>query len=194
LNEQGCASFTLVFPEGETLIQLLVPGEHAISNALAAAACCYALGIEMSLIAEGLMQFQGVLGRMTFLQGKNHAVIIDDTYNANLRSVLTAVDVLAKRKGLRILVLGDLGELGVFAQQHHEEIGRVAREKGITRLLTCGKQSEFSTRAFGDLAKHYLSQHELAQDLLSYLDKNTTVLIKGSRSAAMEKVVHEVVG
>lgn len=192
-NEQGCASFTLVLPVGEALIQLQVPGEHAVRNALAAAACCFAVGIELHDIAKGLREFQGVEGRMTFLHGKNQALIIDDTYNANLRSVLAAVEVLAKRQGQRILVLGDLGELGDFTQGHHEEIGRVARAKGINRLMTCGKQSEFSTTAFGSAAKHYPNQQKLAQDLLTCLDKNTTVLIKGSRSAAMEKVVQELV-
>lgn len=192
-NDQGCALFILVLPVGEALIQLQVPGEHAVRNALAAAACCFAVGIELKDITNGLIEFQGVAGRMTFRHGKNQALIIDDTYNANLRSVLAAVEVLSKRQGQRILVLGDLGELGDFTQCHHEEIGRVAREKGINRLMTCGKQSEFSTKAFGDSAKHYPSQHKLAQDLLACLDKNTTVLIKGSRSAAMEKVVHELV-
>ena len=193
-NEEGCAAFTLVLPVGAVAVSLPIPGEHAVSNALAAAACCFAVGIGLKDIAAGLTQFQGVAGRMTFLNGKNQALIIDDTYNANLRSVLAAVEVLSKRQGQRILVLGDLGDLGEFTQPHHEEIGRVAREKGINRLMTCGKHSEFSSKAFGAFAKHYTNQQQLVQDLLTYLDKNTTVLIKGSRSAAMEKVVHELVG
>jgi len=192
LDADGRASFILVLPTGEAKVQLQIPGIHAVRNALAAAACCYAIGISLPDIVLGLTSFHGVSGRMTFLQGKNHALIIDDTYNANLRSVLAAVDVLSKREGQRILVLGDLGELGDFTQSHHEEIGRVAREKGIDRLMTCGNQSKFSTYAFGALAKHYVDQKQLAHDLLPYLNKQTTVLVKGSRSAAMEKVVHEL--
>ena len=192
-NDQGCATFILVSPAGEASVSLQIPGEHAVCNALAAVACCYAVGIRFEDITRGLSQFRGVAGRMTFLQGINQAQIIDDTYNANLRSVLAAVEVLAKRQGQRILVLGDLGELGIYTQQHHEEIGRVAHSKGIDRLMTCGKQSEYSTKAFGEFAQHYRNQQELVKDLLPYLDKNTTVLIKGSRSAAMEKVVHELV-
>ncbi|KTD64644.1 UDP-N-acetylmuramoyl-tripeptide--D-alanyl-D-alanine ligase [Legionella spiritensis] len=193
-NDQGCASFTLILPEAALPVVLQIPGEHTIRNALAAAACCYAAGIEAADIAKGLQQFRGVAGRMTFLTGKNQSLVIDDTYNANLRSVLTAVDVLAKRQGRRILVLGDMGELGDWTQQHHEEIGRAARNKGIDLLMTCGKNSEFTSKAFGVAARHYPSQEALTQDLLPHLAKDTTVLVKGSRSAAMEKIVHQLVG
>lgn len=193
-DTQGCARFVLVLPTGHAQIALQVPGEHSVRNALAAAACCYAVGIALTDIAEGLKQFRGVAGRMTFLNGKNQSLIIDDTYNANLRSVLTAVDVLAKRQGRRILVLGDMGELGVWAKQHHEEIGHAAHRNGIDLLMTCGNHSEYSTKAFGASAKHYKNQEELAQELLTKLDKDTTVLVKGSRSSAMEKIVYQLMG
>jgi len=192
LNDAGCARFTLVLPSGEAVVQLHIPGVHSARNALAAAACCYAAGIPLADIVTGLQAFRGVAGRMTYLPGKHQSLVIDDTYNANLRSVLTAVDVLAQRPGRRILVLGDLGELGQWTQSHHEEIGRAARQSGIDQLMTCGKQSEYSTRAFGENAKHYDRQDDLAQDLLPRLDENTTVLVKGSRSAAMEKVVQQL--
>lgn len=188
-DSQGLAHFDLVLPTGHAKVKLQIPGEHSVRNALAAAACCFAVGISKEVIVEGLKQFHGVSGRMTFLNGKNESIIIDDTYNANLHSVLTAVNVLATRQGRRILVLGDLGELGAFTQQHHEEIGHAAYRQGIELLMTCGNQSEFSAHAFGSKAKHYKNQEELAQDLLAKLDKETTVLVKGSRSAAMEKIV-----
>lgn len=193
-NDSGSASFTLVLPDGYTNVSLHVPGEHSVQNALAAAACCHAAGIGLFDIKNGLNAFQGVAGRMTYRHGKNQSLVIDDTYNANLRSVITAVTVLAKRQGRRILVLGDMGELGCFTQQHHEEIGHVAQQQGIDLLMTCGRFSEFSSLAFGHSARHYRSQDELAQDLLSFLDKDTTVLVKGSRSAEMEKIVHQLVG
>ncbi|STX52684.1 UDP-N-acetylmuramoyl-tripeptide--D-alanyl-D-alanine ligase [Legionella busanensis] len=194
LNEAGFASFTLVTSSAESDITLQVPGEHMARNALAAASCCLAVGISLEEIIRGLQNFKGVSGRLTYLQGKNESLVIDDTYNANLRSVLTAVEVLAKRQGRRILVLGDLGELGMWTQQHHEEIGYAAQRKGIDLLLTCGKHSVFSSKAFGSSARHYASQEELTKDLLAWLDKDTTVLVKGSRSASMEKIVHELVG
>ncbi len=193
VNDEGCAKFTLVVPQGETLVQLAVPGLHNVSNALAAAACTHALGIGLQDIAAGLSRFTGVAGRMTFLRGLNSAMIIDDTYNANLRSVLAALDVLAARPGQRIFVFGDMGELGAWSKQHHQAVGIAAREHGINCLMTCGELSEEATRAFGEGATHYADQETLVNDLLARLDEGTTVLVKGSRSSAMEKIVQRVI-
>lgn len=191
-NQNGCGVFTLVTPKGEVNIILQVPGAHNISNALAAASCTFALDIPLSAIQNGLQSFGGVSGRMTFLHGKNHSLVIDDTYNANLRSTLTAIDVLSKRQGQRIFVLGDMGELGDWSESHHQEIGHAAKKQGIQMLMTCGIKSESAARAFGHEAKHYADQKALVQDLLQHLDSNTTVLVKGSRSSKMEKIVHEL--
>ncbi len=193
-NADGCGQFILVTPQGETQIQLRVPGAHNVRNALAAAACTHALGISLSDIASGLQQFGGVSGRMTFLHGKNNAVVIDDTYNANLRSALTALEVLASRQGRRIFVFGDMGELGEWSEQHHQQVGEAAREHGIDLLMTYGMHSESTAQAYGATSKHYKHQEDLVHDLLTQLDENTTVLVKGSRSSAMEKIVHQLVG
>lgn len=189
-NDLGCAQFTVILPEQEVFISLNVPGIHNVSNALAAIACTYALGIELTDIASMLNQFTGVAGRMTYKAGKNCSRVIDDTYNANLRSVLSALEVLAKQKGTRIFVFGDMGELGAWTKAHHEEIGLAAQEHGIEELLTCGAHSEHTSRAFGPKGRHYWSQAELVQDLLPRLDPETVILVKGSRSAAMENIVH----
>ena len=193
-NAAGCGQFTLVVQEGEARIELQVPGVHNISNALAAAACTHAIGIALPDIATGLRQFCGVAGRMTFLHGKNNALVIDDTYNANLCSSLSAIDVLAKCNGQRIFVFGDMGELGLLSEQHHHDVGVAARNHGIDVLMTCGIQSEHSARAFGVTAKHYHCQDDLVADLLNQLGEDTTVLVKGSRSSRMEKIVHQLVG
>lgn len=192
LNSSGCGQFVLVTPQATVQIELKVPGMHNVSNALAAAACVHALGIALEDIAFGLCHFTGVAGRMTFRHGKNNATVIDDTYNANLRSTLAALDVLAKRNCRRIFVFGDMGELGSWSDQHHEEVGVAAREHGIELLMTFGKHSELSARAYGDNARHYCHQEELIADLLEQLDENTTVLIKGSRSSQMEKIVDKL--
>lgn len=193
-NANGCGEFTLVTPQGEVAITLQVPGAHNVSNASAAAACTHALGISLTDIAAGLKRFGGVSGRMTFIQGKNNVLVIDDTYNANLRSSLSALDVLASRQGRRIFVFGDMGELGQWSEQHHQEVGNAARDLGIDMLLTCGTQSQATANAYGTAGKHYPNQEELMQDLLTQLDENTTVLVKGSRSSKMEKIVHRLVG
>jgi UDP-N-acetylmuramoyl-tripeptide--D-alanyl-D-alanine ligase len=192
-NAIGCGKFTVVTPKGEIVIELQVPGAHNVSNAVAATACTYAIGIDLAHIEAGLKQFHGVAGRMTFLHGKNNAVVIDDTYNANLRSSLAAIDVLANRRGRRIFVFGDMGELGQWCEQHHQEVGLAARKQGIDLLMTCGKHSESAAKAYGSSAKHYTHQNELVQDLLTQLDKDTTVLVKGSRGSKMEKIVEQLV-
>lgn len=186
-----CARFSLA--GGGAVVELQVPGRHSLLNALAAASATLALGLELETVIAGLNRFQGVKGRLTRLAGKNDAIVIDDTYNANLRSVLTAIDVLSDQKGLRILVLGDMGELGSYAENHHEEVGKKAHALGIDKLMTVGKHSRFATEAFGSGASHYETQAALAEDLIPILDKETTVLVKGSRSAAMENIVHKLV-
>lgn len=191
-QQNGCATFMMQTPAGEYLIELHVPGEHNVSNALAAAACTYALGISFDQIATGLNTFTGVAGRLTFLKGKNQATIIDDTYNANLRSVLTALDVLAKCAGRRIMILGDMGELGVWSEEHHREVGLVARQRGIEQFYSCGHLSEVASAAFGAGAQHHQTQDSLVAALMSQLDDTTTVLVKGSRASAMEKIVERL--
>lgn len=192
IDTHGCGHFSLVMPNGHVDIELQVPGEHNVRNALAAAACCYAVGISINEIQKGLNQFSGVKGRMTVLDGQKHSVVIDDTYNANLRSVLIALEVLAKRPGKKIFVFGDMKELGEWATQHHQEVGLAARQFGIDKLMTCGSFSSLTSQAFGAGGTHFTSQEELAQNVLEELGPDTTVLVKGSRSSAMEKIVHKL--
>lgn len=193
VTAEGTARFVLVVPEGESAIQLQVCGLHNVSNALAAAAAAQALGISLPEIVAGLSTFTGVAGRLTYLSGKQKAVIIDDTYNANLRSTLAALEVLAKRPGRRIFIFGDLGELGEWTVAHHEAVGLAARELGVDMMLTCGSHSEVAAQAFGVSAQHCVNQDDVVKQAISYLDDNTTVLVKGSRAAAMEKVVCQLI-
>lgn len=193
INPEGFAKFDLILPVGREKIHLQVPGKHHVNNALAAAACCFAIGIPLENIVDGLHRFSGVAGRMTYKCGKNQSTIIDDTYNANLRSVLTALEVLSLRKGKRIFVFGDMGELGRWTVEHHQEVGTAAKNLGIEHLVTCGKHSLSAAETFGEFARHYPDQQGLAEDLLPDLNPDTTVLVKGSRSSAMEKVVDKLV-
>lgn len=192
LDTHGRGHFSLVLPTARADIELQVPGLHNVRNALAAASCCYAVGISIQDIQKGLNYFSGVKGRMTVLTGKNQSTIIDDTYNANLRSVLTALEVLAERPGKKIFVFGDMGELGDWATQHHEEVGLAAKQLGIDQLMSCGNYSLLAAQAFGTSGQHFSSQDELVQNILGKLEPDTTVLVKGSRSSAMEKIVHKL--
>lgn len=190
--ENGCGQFTLITPAWRVDIRLQVPGMHNVHNALAAAAATYAVGIADTAIQEALNSFTGVRGRMTFLKGKNQASIIDDTYNANLSSVLMALEVLAKCQGKKIFVFGDMGELGQWTEQHHREVGISARQLGIDMLLTCGVHAELTARAFGGSGRHFPSKMSLLPYILNELAENVTVLVKGSRASAMEKIVYEL--
>lgn len=190
----GCLQFTLTGFTDSISIQLKVPGKHQVHNAVAAASCCLAAGISLKTIQTGLESFEGVAGRMTRLSGKNQSMVIDDTYNANLRSVATALEVLASAPGKKIFVFGDMGELGSYTTEHHQEVGLMAKKLKIDALITCGTHSQLAAKSFGDKARHYTCQTQLAADLLPILDANTTVLVKGSRSSAMEKVVQQLLG
>jgi len=193
LNHANGPEFMLVTPTGAVKIALNVPGMHHVLNALAAAACAYALGISNAQIADGLMHFTGVPGRLTSRVGQQGALILDDTYNANLSSVLAGIHVLAARTGKRVLVLGDMGELGEHSAAYHQEAGEVARTEGLDKLFTCGTQSQMATHAFGEQGQHFETQEALLEALLPLLDTTTTVLVKGSRSSAMENVVNQLV-
>lgn len=193
LNHADGPKFMLVTPTGTVKIALNVPGMHHVLNALAAAACAYALGISNAQIADGLMHFKGVPGRLTSRLGQQGAMILDDTYNANLSSVLAGIHVLAARTGKRVLVLGDMGELGEHSAAYHQEAGEVARTEGLDKLFTCGTHSQMATHAFGEQGQHFETQEALLEALLPLLDTTTTVLVKGSRSSAMENVVNQLV-
>lgn len=191
LSLAECSSdFIIHTPLEKQKIHLAVPGVHNISNALAATAACYAINIPLARIAEKLEGFSGVKGRLSFLQGQNGAIIIDDSYNANLRSVTAAINVLAKQQGTKILVLGDMGELGIHAKAHHQEIGKIAKNLNIDLLYTCGQYTKLTSNAFGKGAVHLNTQVELVELIKPKLNPKTTVLIKGSRSAMMENIVN----
>lgn len=192
LNEQGCGQFSLILPNGCTDIQLQVPGLHNIRNALAAASCCYAVGIAIKDIQKGLNHFSGVKGRLTVIAGKNNVTVIDDTYNANLRSVLAALEVLAAYPGKKIFVFGDMGELGDWAIQHHQEVGLAARRLGIDLLLSYGSYTKLTAESFGLGGHYFASQDKLAENLIKEISPGAVVLVKGSRSSAMEKIVHKL--
>lgn len=176
-------------PQGSFSAALQVPGVHNVRNALAAAAAAVALHIPLSDIAAGLEKFAGVAGRLQRKTALCGAQLIDDTYNANPASLRSALKVLMQSAGKKILVLGDMGELGGDAATLHGEIGAEARRMGISQLLALGDLTVYAVDEFGAGAQHF----KRIEDLLAILDKNvdadSTVLVKGSRFMRMERVV-----
>lgn len=186
------SSIQLKLPDGIAEVNLQVPGVHNIYNALAAAAAAAALGIKKEWIASGLEGFQGVQGRMQKKPGLHHAVLIDDTYNANPESVRAALNVLTAIPGKKILILGDMGELGKSAVDLHRTIGRDARKAGLDQLLTLGELSAYATEEFGQGAQHFNALDELLNAAEYLLADDVTLLIKGSRFMQMERVVKQL--
>lgn len=186
----GASLVSLSTPNGGVDFKLKVQGAHNISNALAASAAAFALGISNSDIAKGLEGFGGVYGRLELKTAFNNATLIDDSYNANPDSMRAAIDVLAKYAGEKILILGDMGELGVEAKNMHAEIGAYAKAAGLTALYCLGELSIEMVKSFGAGAQHFSSPEAIAEAVLPQLTTSATVLVKGSRFMQMERVVN----
>ncbi len=191
------SQFELITPAGRALITLAFSGQHNVLNALAACAMALAAGAAFESLVFGLHNAKPVAGRQAPMLLNNGAVLIDDSYNANPGSVSAAIAALAlacaQDKKRAMLVLGDMAELGETADALHADIGRLAKTRGITQLLSCGNISAASSKAFGDGGMHFASREAVIAHLLHTLDADQRVLIKGSRSSQMERVVHALI-
>ncbi len=174
----GAADLTLRMP---------LPGEHNARNALAVVAAAHALGIEGEAIRQGLEQASFVSGRLERRRLGNGAIVIDDSYNANPASMQASIAVLAQESGRRVLVLGDMAELGAHAAAGHREVATAALASGVEAIHTLGPQME---QAFaGSRARCHREASELSETLAAELTPETTLLVKGSRSMQMERIV-----
>ena len=162
-------------------------------NALAACAAAVALNVPIAVIQSGLSRYSGFKGRLQRKAAPGGATIIDDTYNANPESVRAAIDVLAHVPGKRLLVLGDMGELGERAAACHTEIGAYARQVRIEKLYALGEMSALTAVAFGAGARHFESIEALQAALKAELAPDVTALVKGSRFMKMERVVEALI-
>ncbi|MEW5887507.1 MAG: UDP-N-acetylmuramoyl-tripeptide--D-alanyl-D-alanine ligase [Pseudomonadota bacterium] len=179
-------------PHGTAEIELRVPGVHNVRNALAATAAALAAGAAMEAVVTGLTGYAGVKGRLQVRAAVSGATLIDDTYNANPDSVRAAIDVLASTPGRKILVLGDMGEIGGRSGQFHDEVGGYAKSQGVDLLFALGEQSELAARNFGGGGRHFAQVEDLIQALRPELDADTAVLVKGSRFMRMERVADAI--
>ncbi|MDV6327934.1 UDP-N-acetylmuramoyl-tripeptide--D-alanyl-D-alanine ligase [Idiomarina sp. Sol25] len=195
LNGEGHPSFTLHLGGETKPLELKLSGRHNVLNALSAAAAASELGISLNDIVAGLQTVEPAQGRLTSIKVSEHLRIIDDTYNASVASTKAALDLLGSYQGYRIFVLGDMGELGADARAYHEDIGEHAIGSGIDNLYSLGVLSQSASEVFnGHGGKHFGSLQSLVESVLQRLTEQTgkqavTVLVKGSRSAHMERVV-----
>jgi UDP-N-acetylmuramoyl-tripeptide--D-alanyl-D-alanine ligase len=190
--ESGCCRFTLhMFTDTSIesqVVNLAIPGRHSVSNALAAAACARAAGATIEQIVSGLETSQSPARRLQIKALAQGGQIIDDSYNASPESVRAAIDVLASRPGRRVLVLGDMAELGADAERMHLEVGDYALSAGIDQLYTLGNLSAAASRAFK--GEHFTDLDSLKAPLFDEIERSDlTLLIKGSRSSKMDLLV-----
>jgi len=183
------SKFKLHLPDETVEVSLPLPGIHNVRNACAAAAVAYALGIDAESIREALEGVSPVGGRLQPLQGTNAATLFDDSYNANPLSVTAAAEFLSQLSGESWLVLGDMKELGEDAAALHRELGEKLCAIGIDRLYAIGDLTRHTVEGFGEHANWYGSMDALLDDLTQKLDSSVNVLVKGSRSMHMERVV-----
>ena len=189
--------FRLSAPQGSAAIELSLGGAHNVANALAAAAAAAAAGATLEHIAAGLASVRAVPGRLQFKQSASGAWLIDDSYNANPSSMRAAIEVLATLSGRKWLVLGDMGELGAFAADAHTDIGEFARAQGIERLYATGPLMQRAVESFGAGAHWYGAAAELTAALHEALrgaGPEVRLLVKGSRSNRLERVVEALTG
>ena len=182
--------FTLRTPTGDVDVVLPLPGRHNIANALAASALAMAVGASHEAIKTGLAKLKAVPGRLFPIALGENQLLLDDSYNANVGSMTAAAQVLSDMPGYRVMVVGDMAELGAEAVECHRQVGEAAKAAGIDRVLSVGNLSQTLGEASG-VGEHFSDKAALVARLQALIAEHfiITILVKGSRSAAMEEVV-----
>lgn len=185
--------FLLQTPDGSIDVLLPLPGRHNIANALAAAALSMAVGATLEAIKTGLANLKAVPGRLFPVQLAENQLLLDDSYNANVGSMTAAVQVLSEMPGYRVLVVGDMAELGAESEACHVQVGEAAKTAGIDCVLSSGKLSKAISDASG-VGEHFADKPALIVRLQALIAEQPiiTILVKGSRSAAMEEVARAI--
>lgn len=189
VQSDGSSSFNLHVPQGEQELSIRFLGKHNVLNAVAASAVAMEAGASLRDVAEGLAKLNPVSGRLSRLTGVNGCHLIDDSYNASPGSFSAAIDVLSRLSGQKILVMGDMKELGIDTDSAHRGIGEYAADAGLDAFWATGEKSKLAIDAYGGKGRHFESKEELMEALLDITNSDLTVLIKGSRGAKMNEVV-----
>ena len=194
------SSFILNTPNGLRQVNLPFAGEHNVQNATAATAFALAIGIALNDIVTGLEQATGAKGRLNFIAAKNH-LFIDDTYNANPTSMRAAAEVLAQQEGVKVMVIGDIGELGASAAQQHYMLGRDLVATGVNFVVAVGEfapatQEGARSTQYGKKMQAFLTQEQALPFLLSLIEthqpQSMSFLFKGSRYTHMETLMADL--
>ncbi len=186
-------SLEAIYGDQKHTSRLRVFGEHNARNALAAITVAIMAGVDFQEAMKNLSDFSGVKGRLQMLQGPHHSRVIDDTYNANPDSLEVGVKVLCALKGSAWLALGDMAELGDESEALHRQAGQTARRFGVEKLFGIGPMSCVASQEFGDAGYCFEQIGEMADSILGQIHQDVNLLVKGSRSAAMEKLIETLV-
>jgi len=190
-------SFNFCSLEKSLKITLNLIGKHNIINALIALSAIDSLPMLSESVsqklADKLSNLKAISGRLEVHSLPNKGTLFDDSYNANPTSVKAAIDMLSEQSGHKILVLGDMGELGPDEIELHQECGDYCRSKNIDELYCFGELSIHAAKAFGDGAKTFLDKTKLIENLIDNLSNNTKIVVKGSRAQKMEQIVTGII-
>ena len=190
--EKGIVSFDLHTPQGEEQITLKVLGRHNVINAAAAALAAQSSGASLASIKKGLEFLAPVKRRLNPIIGLRDCCVVDDTYNASPNSFKAAIDVLMFFPEKKVLVVGDMKELGTEAEDSHRQVGVYAAEVGVEDLWAVGELSKLTAEGFGPNSKSFDSMQELISACKAAANNDVVFLVKGSRGAHMEEVVGEL--
>lgn len=189
----GELSFKLHSPKGSVDVNLQMMGEHNVANAVAASVLALEMGASLENVSAGLADLTPIDGRLKLRSGLGGSTLIDDTYNASPDSFFSAIDALMKFPGRRIVVAGDMNELGNESQDSHESVGRFAANAGVDEFWTIGNMAKWAANAFGKNAVHFESSKELVMHCQSNTKEDAVFLVKGSRGAKMENIINGLV-
>ncbi|MBQ4876834.1 UDP-N-acetylmuramoyl-tripeptide--D-alanyl-D-alanine ligase [Pseudoalteromonas luteoviolacea] len=196
LDEFGCAEFSLCTEKATQQVKLALPGKHNVMNAVIAASLTLPFGTSLQDIAIALKDMPVVKGRVNVIDVSSALRVVDDTYNANVRSVKAAIELLKDMPGTRVLALGDMAELGEEARAYHQEVGEFAQQQGIDAVFTLGVLSRYASEVFEQPNRHFSTREHMLEVLSQFIENETgqcTLLVKGSRSARMELLVADLI-
>ena len=192
MGNGGCVSFTLNSPAGKCRLSLNLLGCHNVGNAVAAASAAMEAGATLDDIQKGLANLGPIGGRLEAKCALFGSRLIDDTYNASPNSFFVAIDVLMSFSGMRVLIAGDMKELGQESASAHALVGKYAAIAGVDEFWAVGEKSRFAVQAFGDNARHFASKSDLLAACKEIASNDTVFLVKGSRDTQMETIVSEL--
>ena len=190
LDEQ---TITINTPKENFDVRINLLGRHNISNILAACACSYALDVPINIMKEGIEATKPFSGRLEIIDSSSEAIIINDSYNANPSSMREAIDVLVSMKGKKILVIGDMAELGNNTNKYHRELGEYIKKSQIDFTLAIGSHTKITMQQLDKNEFWFDSKEALLSKLLKIIDSKSIILVKGSRFMRMEELINKII-